>query len=230
MLFEIIFKKWHRFKCKHHWSGLACDWVQCISLTGVDCDVSLLSSQTVQDLILCEWQILAADCSACGFNCWWGNPPWENRGILLEGSVNESQMAVRESGCMRMEEKKKKSSKSREKMVCLIDITITTCWWLHVGVSHEIGHNVLHYCHYNQLRKVEGRMDCLTGRRMIDWQDDRLMKRQKMGQRGKETPLLDWKRIRFLTFTSQTWEHLEIVKILAFTYRRRLHTEGLKVQ
>lgn len=41
-----------------------------------------------------------------------------------KGSVNESQMAVQESGSIRIE---KKSKKSREKMVRLIDITITTC-------------------------------------------------------------------------------------------------------
>lgn len=43
--------------------------------------------------------------------------------ICRKGSVNESQMAVQESGSMRIE---KKSKKSREKMVRLIDITITT--------------------------------------------------------------------------------------------------------
>ncbi len=162
-----------------------CDSVQCTSWIWVDCDVSLLLSDRRGShfvwLTAIGCRLLSVRALTAGEEARDG----KTEEFCRKSSVNESQMAVRESGSMRIE---KKSKKSREKMVHLIDVTITTCWWLHVGVSHEIGHNVLHYCHYNQLSKVEGRIDRMTGRRMIERQDDRMMKRGKWDREERKHP------------------------------------------
>lgn len=66
--------------------------------------MSVCSSQTEEDLILCDWQLLAADCSACGEEALDG----KTEEFWRKGSVNESQMAVRQSGSMRIEKVKVK--------------------------------------------------------------------------------------------------------------------------
>lgn len=64
--------------------------------------MSVCSSQTEEDLILCDWQLLAADCSACGEEAL----DVKTEEFWRKGSVNESQMAVRQSGSMRIEKVK----------------------------------------------------------------------------------------------------------------------------
>lgn len=51
-------------------------------------------------------------------------------------------------------------------MAHLINVTITSDRLVWVFVRREIGRNVLHNCHYNQLSKAEGRIGCVTGGRM----------------------------------------------------------------
>lgn len=61
-----------------------------------------------------------------------------------------------------------------------------------VFVSREIGHYVLHYCHYNQLSKAGGRIGCVTGGRnewVMEWQHDN---RRKWG-RMEGLDLMEWK-------------------------------------